>query len=420
VDGSPDRTFGPPTRNGRGTRDGRFVTAIGGNSADASAVAIQPDGKVVVAGSTSLSGESAFAIVRYHADGSLDTTFDGDGKVVVRVQDTTYGRSLALQKDGKIVVAGSSYNTGIFSSWDYDFAVARLNPNGSLDRTFDGDGKKAVGFGADDMCRAVAIDYHGTASSNTNWGKIVLAGTHDNEDYHGYGVTRLNMNGSIDRTFNEANAFNRDGKLIATLDPVSGKSTLNNMMIQRDGKIVLSGVAGNPDVYGAQQFALVRLYSDGLFDRGFGDRGKVVTGFGGNDAACDVVQSSDGGLIAAGTVNGKLALAGYTADGRLNTGFGNGGRVQLNHGSASWYSGVGLATAPGRKLVIAGGSNFASARLLDNGGSLVFDPTLIGNAIIGTRMFGATAPAKPQATQPTGPRASDLFSNNRIDALMTL
>ena len=419
VDGTPDRTFGPPSRTGRGLRDGKFLTSFsGGGATRAEAVAVQPDGKIVVAGQTMSGGDSAFAVARYRVDGTLDTSFDGDGKLVIRFENA-HATSIALQHDGKIVVAGGDWNGGIFSIGDTDFAVARLNPNGSLDRTFDGDGKKVIGFGAHDTVEAVAIDYTGTSASNANYGKIVLAGDHENLDYRGYAVTRLNTNGSVDRNFNYANSFNHDGKLIASFDGVTG-SMLGGMIIQRDGKIVLAGTSGVMVGGGAQQFAVARLNSDGWFDRSFGTRGTVITGFGGSDIGGDVVQSADGGLIVGGTVNGKLALAGYTADGRLNPGFGGGGRVQLYHGDVRYGGEIGLALAPGRKLVIAGGHGFAAARLLDNGGSLEFDPTLIGNAIVGIRMFGATAPAKQSATQPTGSRASELFSNSRVDALMTL
>jgi uncharacterized delta-60 repeat protein len=231
-------------------------------------------------------------------------------------------------------------------------------------------------------------------------------------------VTRLNTNGSIDRTFNQANSFNRDGKLIATLDPVSWSSSLNNVTLQRDGKIVLAGTAGKTDVYGAQQFVLVRLNSDGWFDRSFGDRGKVVTGFGGDDSAFDVVQSSDGGLIAGGSVNGRLSLVGYTADGKLNTNFGIGGRVKLEgHGNAPAYLGRGgLATAPGRGLVIAGGYGFATARLFDNP---AFDPRQIDKSTVRRGFSMTTTPAQSESPQ-AATRDRDLFSSERIDALQTL
>jgi hypothetical protein len=119
-------------------------------------------------------------------------------------------------------------------------------------------------------------------------------------------------------------------------------------------------------------------------------------------------------------VNGKLALAAYTTDGRLNSRFGQGGRVKLDHGDVPWYGAVGLAAAPGRRLVIAGGSNFATARLLDNGGSFVFDPTLIGRPVV-RRGFAmtTTTPTQLKAPQPATP-ARDPFSSERIEALQTL
>jgi hypothetical protein len=139
------------------------------------------------------------------------------------------------------------------------------------------------------------------------------------------------------------------------------------MTIQRDGKPVLVGVSGDIHVYGAQQFAMTRLGTDGWFDPAFNGGHTILTGFGGNDVAQTVAQSPDGSLVVAGTVNGALALASYTKDGQLNAKFGIGGRMKVDFGAGlNNASYVGLAQTPDHKLVVSGGLRFGTARLGDN------------------------------------------------------
>lgn len=151
ANGSLDTTF-----NGTG----KVTTVLGTGNDIAYSVAIQSDGRIVVAGKTQISGNYRFAVVRYNADGSLDTTFNGTGKVITSLGTSSEGaRSVTLQSDGKIVVAGSSFN----GTYD-DFALARYNrSNGSLDHTFNGTGTvtSAIGSGSS-VGNSVAIQSDGT------------------------------------------------------------------------------------------------------------------------------------------------------------------------------------------------------------------------------------------------------------------
>src|SRR5687768_17423760 len=115
--------------------EGKFLTDLGSSNDRGTSVTLQPDGKILVAGHTFSGGTLDFALVRYNADGSLDTTFDVDGKVSTPVlfgDDTA--RTVLMQADGKIVVAGTA-QVGSQTV----FAVVRYNSNGSLDTSFDGD-----------------------------------------------------------------------------------------------------------------------------------------------------------------------------------------------------------------------------------------------------------------------------------------
>ena len=126
------------------------------------ALPFRADGKIVAAGiagnNGSLDVNSDFALVRYNTNGALDTTFDGDGLAITSFstsQDSI--RSIVLQSDGKIVAAGYTYNGA-----NYDIALARYNTNGSLDTTFDGDGKRVVALAPfTDVGNAVALQADG-------------------------------------------------------------------------------------------------------------------------------------------------------------------------------------------------------------------------------------------------------------------
>ena len=117
--------------------DGKLVDSILGNSSDQSqATAVQADGKVVVAGTLTFGSRFGCGIARYNTNGSFDASFNGDGKTVGLINTTFTCRAVAIQTDGKIIVTG---NVG--SRTSADFALIRFNGNGSLDTTFDGDGK---------------------------------------------------------------------------------------------------------------------------------------------------------------------------------------------------------------------------------------------------------------------------------------
>ena len=146
--------------------DGRVIVPVGTSTDVCTSVALQSDGKIVLAGySVDASSNADFSLIRLNTDGSLDTSFDGDGKVIVPV-GTFYDvcTSVALQSDGKIVLAGYSTST----SGNFNFSLIRLNANGSLDTSFDGDGKVIVPVGTSyDTGNSVALQSDG---------KIVLAG----------------------------------------------------------------------------------------------------------------------------------------------------------------------------------------------------------------------------------------------------
>src|SRR5262249_40491545 len=144
----------------------RVAFDLGGDKSDvANAIAIQADGKIVLAGSAVVAADNRdFAVARLNPNGTLDTTFSGDGRATVgfnlgaRKEDGA--NAIAIQADGKIVLAGSAARED--GNNQYDFAVARLNASGTLDTTFSGDGRATADFGAgSDVAYALAIQADG-------------------------------------------------------------------------------------------------------------------------------------------------------------------------------------------------------------------------------------------------------------------
>ncbi len=304
-----------------GFGSGGVATANLGESDQAHAIAIQPDGKIVAAGCTGCDwftgGTSAFALARYNADGTLDTTFGSGGKVKSDLllglglsRDVAYG--VVVQPDGKIVAGGFSGG---------DFAVARYNQDGSPDRGFGFVGISKTSFGGHDLGFALALQEDG---------KIVLAG--DAEDAGGQGdaaVARYLTNGNPDAS------FSGDGK--ATLDFNASYRAVQGLALQQDGKVVVAGATHRID----QDFALGRFTAAGDADQSFGTAGKVVTDFGGDglgrgDVAEGVAVQSNGKIVAAGYTSGgagsgytgeQVGLSRYNSDGSLDSSFGSGGKL---------------------------------------------------------------------------------------------
>jgi uncharacterized delta-60 repeat protein len=240
---------------------GKVTTSQGPNGVND--VAAQPDGKIVVVGSCTREATLDFCVHRYDSNGSIDRTFGIDGRVLTdftNQNDIAFG--VAIQPDGKIVVAGTIFNaTGTEIS-----AFARYLPNGSLDSSFDGDGKATFDApAADEVVGDVAIQGDG---------RIVAIGVSGAD----FLVIRLNVNGSADATFSE------DG-LVTT--SVGGPAQATAVAIQPDGRIVAAGGVSGGSSF---EFVLARYNPDGTLDATFAGDGITTIDFGGgNDVALAVV-----------------------------------------------------------------------------------------------------------------------------------
>jgi uncharacterized delta-60 repeat protein len=321
--------------NPDGTPDDSFFTESD-DSRSLAAVALQPDGKIVVAGyDWDYWTGGDFTVARYQPDGGLDDTFSGNGIATMDFGGGDDGaKALAVQPDGKIVVAGYSVELDGDDVPARDLAVARYNPNGTLDTGFSGDGKRTTDF-ADDTAYDVAVQADG---------KIVVSGSASGD----FALVRYEQDGSLD------DAFSGDGRVKVGFTD-SRAAGARAIAVQPDGKIVAAGGTSG-------DFALVRAEPDGSLDGTFGGDGVVTTSFGEDGgysrgaAASDVVLES-GRLLAAGRANGDFALARYGLDGDLDAGFSGDGMLTTDMRYSDAASSI--AVQPDGGIVVGGSAYFS-------------------------------------------------------------
>lgn len=283
--GSLDTSFG----NG-----GIVVTAVPSADAGIFAVALQPDGKIVVAGDV-YSVFDEFALARYEPNGSLDTSFGSGGTVETAFTSANAVASgLALQSNGKIVVAGYSSPDPRHTS----FALARFNPNGSLDTGFGSGGKLTTSIGgSDDEAFAVALQPDG---------EIVVAGESYVSPQYRFALARYKPDGSLDVSFGSG------GTVTTAVANASPGDYAYALALQPDGKIVAAG-----DAYGGlgYEFALARYNANGSLDSSYGSGGKLTTTIGAGADAHAIALQPDGKAVVAGDAlinsHQEFALARY-------------------------------------------------------------------------------------------------------------
>ncbi|MCK9424351.1 MAG: T9SS type A sorting domain-containing protein [Bacteroidales bacterium] len=235
LNGSLDSTFGS---------NGKITTAIRNVDDAAFSVGIQSDGKIVVAGLsyhyTIFSTGSDIALARYNTNGTLDTTFGIEGKVITPIGEFSLATKLHILGNQKIIVSGSTYNGS-----DWDFALAQYNTDGSLDNSFGTDGvvTTAIGLGDDYAC----------SSTIQPDNKIIVTGSSIDVSHSNFALVRYNQDGSLDNT------FGTDAIVTTAID--SNNSYLFSVAMQNNGEIVGAGATRIDDTIA--NFALAR-YNSGL------------------------------------------------------------------------------------------------------------------------------------------------------------
>ncbi len=346
TDGDLDPAFGSA---------GKVVTDFSNRSNAANAIALQPDGKIVVTGDgLSAQGAPDLTVARYNADGSLDASFGTGGRVTTDFAGLSdVGFAIAVQPDGKILVAGTA-NLG--SATQFDFALVRYNSNGSLDSTFGAGGKVTTDFnGGLDQATSIGLQSDG---------KIVLAGFATVGDAH-TALARYTTNGALDTTFGGFGI----GKVVININ--NTRDFGNALAIQSDGKIVVGGstlTTGGAFV----MFSLVRFTAGGLLDFGFGSSGKVTTqvvpGDGEDDEIFALAIQVDGRIIAGGQANfaQDFGMVRYLANGSIDTSFGTNGIVTTDFNGTTDRA-KAIALQIDGKIVLAGAAKLTTGSTGDFG-----------------------------------------------------
>lgn len=275
------------------------------------ASAVQADGKLLVTGSST----GGLTTLRYNTDGSLDSSFNKTGVVMTEFPNEGYGRynsgssalSIAVQKDGKILVAGfNNREAGIY----YYLVIVRYNPDGSLDNSFDGDGKISPSNGIFGFA-----DYIALQSDQ----KIVVAGNSGI-------LLRFNIDGSRDLTFDQSYEFGLS--LIST--------HIASIAVQPDNKILVLRADSN--------LIVVRYNPNGTRDSSFNRNGVVVTDFGGIENASAIAIQTDGKFVITGDTRATVSsqqrrsiLARYNPDGSLDQSFNGNGKVIADYDPNATY-----------------------------------------------------------------------------------
>ncbi len=341
--------------------DGMVQTDLGGLGRDdtVNGVAIQPNDKIVVVGTTAVdatlpAGTADVAVARYEATGALDTTFGGgDGSVTIDFAGADdVGNGIAVDDSGDIAVVGSAHTGG-----SVDLAVARLDSNGTLDGSFDGDGRATTDInGGSDAANDVAFD-----SSH----KVIAVGAGAGAKNRDFALARYKVDGSLD------DSFGTNGKI-----STAGTDRAFAMTIDDSGRIIVAGSYFNIQTRNLD-FGLARYTPNGSLDPSFGPEGtgKLNIPMRDGGQAEGVAIDSAGHLLVGGFAsNGSdrdFALARLDANGTLSTTFGTGGKVFTNVGPND--SGRGVAVDPSQRIVIGGYTNaganagFAAVRYVSEG-----------------------------------------------------
>ncbi len=324
---------------------------------DVFVVAIQADGKIIVGGN--VMNSERMVLARYNVNGSIDTTFSGDGFITIFFELSSTLSDLAIQPDGKIVAVGYSRRNDNSVDW----VTARINADGTLDTSFGDGGKVFTDFSQSSYARAVSV---------LPSGRILIAGSGGAD----FALAQYTANGS------PVISFGTGGKV--TTDFYSAPDRINDIKVQPDGKIVAAGYAFQSVGY---NFALARYNSNGTLDTSFDEDGKVVTNLNPNDddKANGLVLQSDGKIIAVGTNdnynNTDFSLVRYNPNGSLDTSFGQSG-ILFTDINGSIDTANAVAIQPDGRIVVAGNSraqttgsteDFAVVRYLPNSATTLFD-----------------------------------------------
>ena len=272
---------------------GKVITPIGGGEDTATAMTLQPDGKLLLAGSCVNGSQYDFCAVRYLANGTLDSTWNGSGTVItpIGIGDDA-ATAMTLQPDGKVLLAGTCSN-----GTNNDFCAVRYLPNGALDSTWNGTGSVITPIGiGDDAATVMTLQPDG---------KVLVAGYCLNGTTYNFCAARYSANGTLD------NAWNGTGKVINSIGSSDGLA--RTMTLQPDGKVLLAGYCVNG---GNADFCVARYLTNGSLDFTWNGTGNAITPIGSSgDYAYAMALQPDAKVLLAGNcyngINNDFCVARY-------------------------------------------------------------------------------------------------------------
>jgi uncharacterized delta-60 repeat protein len=328
-DGTLDQTFGS---------SGSVLSYFGPYNL-AYGLAIQPDGKILAAGyqQNGTGAEPDFAVtplvVRYNPDGGPDLSFGSAGIAIVSQAPVESAKAVAIQQDGKIVVAGNRIVPSGAMRGPSQFVVSRLGPDGGLDPTFGSSGKITTSFNLVDFLNLILLQPDGKIIAVGDSGSADTGET----DGRSIAIARYNSDGSLD------SGFGAGGKIVTSM---AGGAVGYGAALQPDGKLIVTGVSGS-------QLILVRYNPDGSLDQGFGDGG-IISSVDGEGYS--VAVASDGSILVGGSAAGAavddFTILRFNADGSADAGFGISGAAMMDVGVSA--EGRAIAIEPGGRIIMAG------------------------------------------------------------------
>lgn len=305
ADGTPDPDFGV---------NGIAIINFGGYDVG-HAVAVLPDGKLIVAGESQIGGSYDFALTRLYPDGTIDSTFGVNALVITDLGgDYEFATSLAIQEDGKIIAAGKIVNGSVVTA---DFGMVRYSADGIIDSGFGMDGKVRTSVRDEDEATGIILQSDG---------KIVLGGFAAVNAIADFAMVRYLDNGEIDKSFGIG------GKTITDVEG-TGRSDFESCMMQdKDGYILLAGSPNYEPFFGEADMGMVRYDRDGHIDPNFGIQGVYILDIGTNSQMEAIAQQPDGKYLMAGksdviSFKNQWIIARIRNEGGLDTLFGDHGIV---------------------------------------------------------------------------------------------
>ncbi len=268
-----------------GQNSSGIVTQAVGGGCSAYSCALQTDGNIIVAGAGVLNGVSQFILMRFTSAGILDTTFGAGGIVTTQIGIGACAQSVVIQSNGQIIVGGFAR---INSAWEV--ALARYNTDGTLDNSFGINGIVTTVSGSESALNCIVLD------ANEN---IIGVGYSDTNTF----IARYASSGSLDTTF---------GASGITLQTVGSTALANAVALQADGSLVVTGFSDS-------NLAVLQYTTAGSLDNSFGSNGIALLS---NAQGVDCLIQSDGDIVAIGMNDSDIMVARYTAAGALDTSWG--------------------------------------------------------------------------------------------------